>query len=93
MNIGNLLVAKGLVSAEDINNAINHNKMHGGRLGDSLVALGLLTKEQIDEVLVDAPQSPAVVEGTGIDPASWWSWPLKACTPKTSKRRRSWSHP
>jgi energy-coupling factor transporter ATP-binding protein EcfA2 len=42
--------------------------VHGGRLGDSIVALGLLTKEQIDEVLVDAPQAPATVQSTGIDP-------------------------
>lgn len=68
MNIGNLLVAKGLVSAEDIHKAINHQRTHGGRLGDSIVALGLLTKEQIDTVLTDAPQAPKMMENTGIDP-------------------------
>ena len=68
MNFGNLLVAKGLVSAQDINQAINHQQTHGGRLGDSIVALGLLSKEQIDEVLTDAPQAPAMVESTGIEP-------------------------
>ena len=68
MNFGNLLVAKGLISAEDISHAINHQKANGGGLGDSIVALGLLTKEQIDEVLVDAPQVPTKVAGTGVDP-------------------------
>lgn len=68
MNIGNLLVAKGLVSAEDINQAIDHQRTNGGRLGDSIVALGLLPKEQIDEVLADAPQVPTIIENTGIDP-------------------------
>ncbi len=68
MNFGNLLVAKGLVSAQDIDQAINHQQAHGGRLGDSIIALGLLTKEQIDEVLTDAPQAPAMVDSTGIDP-------------------------
>lgn len=68
MNIGSILVAKGLVSAEDVSQAINHQNTNGGRLGDSIVALGLLTKEQIDEVLADAPQMPMMVAGTGIDP-------------------------
>ena len=68
MNFGNLLVAKGLITAEAINEAAQHQQAHGGRLGDSIVALGLLTKEQIDEVLTDAPQAPAMVDSTGIDP-------------------------
>ena len=68
MNFGNLLVAKGLVSAEDINRAVNHQRTHGGRLGDSIVALGFLSKDQIEEVLTDAPQAPAMMESTGIEP-------------------------
>ncbi len=68
MNIGNLLVAKGLVSPEAINQAILHQKANGGRLGDSLVTLGIMTKAQINEVLTDAPQAPMTADGTGIDP-------------------------
>ncbi|MDX2157719.1 MAG: AAA family ATPase [Hyphomicrobiaceae bacterium] len=68
MNFGSILVAKGLVSAEDISRAIDHQKTHGGRLGESIIALGLLTKDQVDEALADAPQMPMAVAGTGIDP-------------------------
>ncbi len=68
MNIGSLLVAKGVASAADINRAIDHQRSTGGRLGDSLVNLGILSKEQIDEVLADAPQVPTTTAGTGIDP-------------------------
>lgn len=68
MNIGNLLVAKGLVSTQDINRAIGHQRANGGRLGDSIVALGILTKKQIEDVLSDAPQMPNMIENTGIDP-------------------------
>ncbi len=67
MSIGNLLVAKGLVSPEAINQAIDHQKVNGGRLGDSIVTLGFLTKSQIDTVLADAPQEPTTLEDTGID--------------------------
>src|SRR5512146_2864338 len=36
MSFGDILVAKGLVSAEDIAKALEHQKAHGGRIGDSL---------------------------------------------------------
>jgi energy-coupling factor transporter ATP-binding protein EcfA2 len=68
MKLGNILVAKGLVTAGNINQAIEHHKINGGRLGDSIVALGFLTREQIDKVLDDAPQAPVAVADTGIDP-------------------------
>jgi hypothetical protein len=68
MNLGNLLVAKGLVSVEDIQQAVDHQTTNGGRLGDNIVALGLMTKEQIEEVLTDAPQAPSMAQTTGIDP-------------------------
>jgi hypothetical protein len=67
MKLGNILVAKGLLSAEDINRAIEHQNANGGRLGDSIVTLGLLTKDQIDKVLADAPQAPLTMADTGID--------------------------
>jgi energy-coupling factor transporter ATP-binding protein EcfA2 len=67
MKLGNILVAKGLVTVEDINRAIIHQNENGGRLGDSIVALGLLTKAQIDKVLEDAPQAPLSVPETGVD--------------------------
>jgi hypothetical protein len=68
MNIGSFLVAKGVASAKDIDRAVAHQRSTGARLGDSLVALGILTKAQIEEVLADAPQVPTTVAGTGIDP-------------------------
>ncbi len=67
MKLGNILVAKGLLTAEDITRAIDHQNENGGRLGESIIALGLLTKEQIEKVLADAPQAPITVADTGID--------------------------
>ena len=67
MNIGSLLIAKGLASAKDIDRAVSHQRATGGRIGDSLVQLGILTRAQIDELLTDAPQVPTTVAGTGID--------------------------
>lgn len=67
MNIGSVVVAKGLASQEDIERAVIHQRTTGGRIGDSLVALGILAKEQLEELLADAPQVPTTVAGTGID--------------------------
>jgi len=69
MNLGDILVAKGLFSAEDITRALEHSRVNGGRLGGSLAELGIISKEQIDRVLEDAPQAPLKTAGTGIDPA------------------------
>lgn len=68
MKLGNILVAKGLVTMEQINQAVEHQQQNGGRLGDSIVALGLLTNEQIDKVLDEAPQAAISIADTGIDP-------------------------
>jgi energy-coupling factor transporter ATP-binding protein EcfA2 len=68
MQLGNILVAKGLLTTENINQAIEHQRINGGRIGDSIIALGMLTKEQIDKVLDDSPQAPINVNDTGVDP-------------------------
>jgi predicted ATPase with chaperone activity len=68
MKLGNLLVAKGLVTVENINQAVEHQKQNGGRLGDSIIALGHLAKEQIDKVLDEVPQAPVSLVDIGIDP-------------------------
>ncbi len=69
MNLGEILVARGLAGADDINRALEHQRLNGGRLGESLVALGVLTQEQINGVINDAPQAPLTAAGTGVDPA------------------------
>lgn len=68
MSFGDILVAKGLVSAEDINKALDHQKANGGRIGDSLVTLGLVSREQLDAVVSESPPAPLTVEETGLDP-------------------------
>ncbi len=69
MNVGEILIAKGLVSADGVKRALEHQKQNGGRIGESIVALGLLTKDQVEKALEDAPQAPLTAAGTGIDPA------------------------
>ena len=39
MNLGSMLIAKGLVSAQDIDRAVKHQKATGGRIGDEVHAI------------------------------------------------------
>jgi hypothetical protein len=68
MSFGDILVAKGLASADDIVRALEHQRTNGGRIGESLVAIGVITQEQVEQVIGDVPPSPRSVEDTGIDP-------------------------
>jgi hypothetical protein len=43
MSLGGLLVGRGLVTLDDIDVALERQRAEGGRLGDNLIALGLLT--------------------------------------------------
>jgi hypothetical protein len=68
MSFGDILVAKGLASPDDIVRALDHQKANGGRIGESLVALGVVTQEQVSQVIGEAPPAPLNVDDTGIDP-------------------------
>lgn len=70
MLIGDLLLAHGLVTKEDIELASHRQKEYGGRLGENLVALGVLTQDEVDKVIYEAPQAPKTVSETGIQSAS-----------------------
>jgi predicted ATPase with chaperone activity len=78
MKLGNILVAKGLLTVADINKAVEHQKQNGTRLGDSIVALGLVSKEQIEKVLSEAPQAPLTIADTGLDPVALFELAIKS---------------
>jgi hypothetical protein len=68
MSFGDILVAKGLASPEQIVRALDHQKSNGGRIGESLVALGVVTQEQVTKVIGEVPPAPLNLDETGIDP-------------------------
>lgn len=51
MRIGEILIGQGLCTSADIDAAVAHQRENGGRLGTSLVALKVLTVEQLLSVL------------------------------------------
>jgi len=67
VRLGDILVARGLVSEADVQRAVEYQTKSGGRLGDILVAMRAITPETIEAVLHDAPEAPRKIEATGID--------------------------
>lgn len=66
MRISDLLVAKHLISAEDVETALERQASAGGPLTDSLLALDLISISDLDGALHDAPAAPASPAETGL---------------------------
>ena len=49
--IGEILMAGGHIEPADLENAVAQQKAQGGRLGDVLVTLNLITRQRLEEVL------------------------------------------
>jgi hypothetical protein len=47
MRLGELLIGQGLVTPEDVEDALERQKLQGGRLGNHLIAMGALTVEKL----------------------------------------------
>ena len=77
MQLGNILVGRGLVSAADIEAALARQLTEAGRLGDNLIAMGLITAEQLAEVMNTAPALPGTLEETGVSQRSLLNLMLK----------------
>jgi hypothetical protein len=66
MQLGEMLVSRGLVTPADIEAALARQVKDGGRLGENLIAMGLVTADQIAAVVNSAPAIPADIAETGI---------------------------
>jgi len=67
MRLEELLVAKGLVKPADLDRAAERRLQRGGQLADSLLALRLITLEQLSAVLqMTPPATPSSPEETGL---------------------------
>jgi predicted ATPase with chaperone activity len=66
MLLGELLVANGLITAQDAAEALRRQRQHGGRLGDILIAMGRITERDLQRVLHSVPAAPLSIEETGL---------------------------
>jgi hypothetical protein len=66
MRLGDLLIQAKLVTMEQITTALQLQAEQGGRLGDHLVASGVLARETLNAFLHRMPSEPADAAATGI---------------------------
>jgi hypothetical protein len=66
MLIGDILIAQGLVSQEDVETALERQRSEGGILGEHLIAMGKLDPADLERVMRSAPPSPKDLEDTGL---------------------------
>jgi energy-coupling factor transporter ATP-binding protein EcfA2 len=64
--LGALLVSEGLISDADVELALERQKENGGLLGEILVALGVITRSQLESVFQAAPLAPRNLTDIGI---------------------------
>lgn len=67
MLLGDILVGKGLVTRENIDQAVERQKNEGGRLGECLVAMGVISAEDIQAVMNEWPQQPRNLDEIDLD--------------------------
>jgi len=67
MRLGDLMIRAKLVTEEDVACAVARIAVHGGRLGDNLVAMGVLDQKTLEAFIHRIPTEPASIAATGID--------------------------
>jgi hypothetical protein len=77
LRLGDLLIRAKLVTEQDVAKALQRLSLCGGRLGENLVAIGALTKEQLESFLHRTPREPENIAATGLDEVDLLSLLLK----------------
>ena len=67
MAIGELLLAKGIINEAQLNKVLHQQKIAGGRIGDNLVALGYLRREELEAILQEPPAVAKSIDETGLE--------------------------
>jgi predicted ATPase with chaperone activity len=68
MPLGELLLARNVITETQLESVLRQQKIAGGRFGDNLVALGYITKEHLEAILQEPPSVPTTVQETGLEP-------------------------
>jgi hypothetical protein len=67
MAIGELLLAKNVIDEAQLKKVLDQQKIAGGRLGDNLVALGYITRDDLEAILQEPPPLAKTVAETGLE--------------------------
>lgn len=67
--IGKKLIDEKIITELQLQEALNKQKIDGGRVGDNLIALGYLTSKQFEEFLHKKPSLPKTIDDIGLEPS------------------------
>ena len=67
MRLGDILLMRELIPAEGLAAALERQRQRRGRIGESIVELGLMTPEQMSAVIDQTPTRPLKLQQTGVN--------------------------
>lgn len=65
--LGQKMLDKQLVTREQVREAARRQRLHGGRLGQSLIALGYISEDQLGAFFKRVPPAPQTIQESGLD--------------------------
>lgn len=65
--LGESLLEKQYITEAQLNKALERQRIHGGRLGHNLIALGFIVEEQLDSIFQRVPPIPRELADTGLE--------------------------
>jgi hypothetical protein len=78
VRLGELLIHAKLITEKDVAAALERLKTHGGRLGESLVAIGAIDQAVMDGFIHRIPKEPKNIAATGIEETELLALLMKA---------------
>src|SRR5690348_16289074 len=67
MPLGELLLARNVITEAQLESVLRQQKIAGGRIGDNLVALGYITRANLEAILQEPPSVPTTIQETGLE--------------------------
>ena len=64
---GERLIDKKRITKKQLQKALDRQRLHGGRLGSNMVALGFIDEDDLKDFFESAPIVPKTVEATGLE--------------------------
>ena len=77
VGLGKRMIDKQIITEAHLKMALERQRMHGGRLGYNLVALGIISEEDLNTVLYRVPAPPQSISDTGLPPTFLFDLALK----------------
>jgi predicted ATPase with chaperone activity len=65
--LGEVLIAKGLITPDQVLTALARQETAGGAIGENLVAIGAVSQKDMDETLARVPSAPKDLKDTGLN--------------------------